>query len=191
MSNEPAYVITDSDMDSGAGPTVASGSTTGAVAPRVTNVRHVDGVAPTALVTRIESSRSFAPDAVVAAIAGVAFLVVGLIAMTRAGFKGPLDVPVVKVVGFTHTAILGIVEAVIGACLLIAGASRSRGATIFFGTILAIGAFVGAVQTKYFVKALALQKNFAWLVCIVGVVVVLTALVLPRLRTRSTTVIAN
>jgi hypothetical protein len=67
MSNEPDYVTTDSDMDNRAGPTVASGYTTGAVAPRVTNVRHVDGVAPTALVTRIDSSRSFAPDAVVAA----------------------------------------------------------------------------------------------------------------------------
>lgn len=191
MSNAPDHVTNDSYTSDGAGPIVASAYPTGDVAPCVTNVRHVDGVAPTPLVTRTDSSRSLAPDAVVAAIAGVTFLVIGLIAVTRAGFKGPLDVPVVKVVGFTHTAILGIVEAVIGACLLIAGASRSRGVAMFFGTILAVGAFVGAVQTKSFVKALALQKNFAWLVCIVGAAVVLTALVLPRLRTRSTTVVAN
>jgi uncharacterized membrane protein YeaQ/YmgE (transglycosylase-associated protein family) len=191
MSNEPDHLTNDSYIDDGAGPTVAPVYPTGDVATRVTNVRHVEGVAPThsslgpTPISHLHVTPSWPP------IAGVTFLVVGLMAMIRAGFKGPLDVPVVKVVGFTHTAILGIVEAVIGACLLIAGASRSRGAAMSVGTILAVGAFVGAVQTKSFVKALALQKNSAWLVCIVGAVVVLTALVLPRLRTRSTTVVAN
>lgn len=191
MSNEPEYVRTDSYIDNGAAPVVTSGYAGPAVDPRVTDARYVQPVTPAPLVTRTDSSRSFAPDAVVAAVAGVALLVVGLIAMTRAGFKGPLDVPVVKVLGFTHTAILGIVEAAIGACVLIAGAARSRSAAMFFGTVLAIGAFVGAVQTKAFVKQLALERNFTWLLCIVGVVVVLTALLLPRLRTRSTSVVAN
>ena len=139
VSNEPEYVRIDSYIDNGGAPVVSTGYPTGAVDPRATDVRYVQAVARTPLVTRTDSSRSFAPDAVVAAIAGVALLVVGSIAMTRAGFKGPLDVPVLKVLGFTHTAILGIVEAVIGACLLIAGAARSKGATMFFGTVLRSG----------------------------------------------------
>ncbi|MCU1389502.1 MAG: hypothetical protein JWL72_2840, partial [Ilumatobacteraceae bacterium] len=55
---------------------------------------------------RTSYTRRFAPDAVVAAIAGLFITLIGLLAVTRGGFDGPMDTPVVSVLGFTHTTLL-------------------------------------------------------------------------------------
>ncbi len=97
-----------------------------------------------------------------------------------------MEDPVVEVLGFTHTTTLGLIEIVLGACLLISGASSWRSGALFFGAMLAIGGFVGAVQTESFVTDLALESSFAWLATIAGAVVVaLSALLMPRYLTRS------
>jgi hypothetical protein len=142
-------------------------------------------VAPVAAVQSARVRR-FAPDAVIAAVVGLVLLVVGLLAMVRGGFDGSMEDPVVEVLGFTHTTTLGIVEAVLGAFLLISGASAWRSGAIFFGSILAIGGFIGAVQTESFATSLALESSHAWIACIAGVVVVAAALLLPRYLTRTT-----
>ena len=136
-------------------------------------------------------SRRFAPDAVVAAGVGVVLLLIGLIAITRGGFKGPMETPVVQVLGFGHTTTLGIIEIIFGGSLLIAGATASRAGARFFGSVLAIGAFVGAVQAKSFHKSLALESSFAWLLVLAGALVVFTSLLLPRYLTRSSTVVTS
>src|SRR5436190_13251397 len=119
------------------------------------------------------TGRSYAPDSFIVGLIGLALLVVGLIAMVRAGFDGPMDDPVVKVIGFTHTATLGIIEAAIGLMLLICAALRSRGGAIFFGLVLGVGGIVGAVQTDSFRRSLALQSGLAWIAVVAGAVVVL------------------
>lgn len=93
--------------------------------------------------TTTTSSR-YTPDAVIAAFVGLVLLVVGLIVITRGGFDGPMSEPVVRVFGFTYTTTLGLIEIVIGVCLLLSGATRSRSGELFFGTVLGIAGFVGA-----------------------------------------------
>lgn len=137
---------------------------------------------------RTASASRFAPDAIISAIAGLVILVVGLIAIVRNGFDGPMSDPRLEVVGFTHTTTLGLIEIAIGAALLISGASRSRSGEVFFGALLGIGGFVGAVQAKSFDKSLALESSMAWIAVIVAVVIVLAALLLPRYARRSTTI---
>ena len=147
-------------------------------------------VAPVAAVAggqvRTASASRFAPDAIVAAIAGLVILVVGLIAVVRGGFEGEMSVPVVEVLGFAHTTVLGLIEIAIGAALLISGATRSRSGEIFFGGVLGIAGFVGAVQSESFVESLALESSMAWLAVLTAVVVVLCALLLPRYARTST-----
>jgi hypothetical protein len=127
-------------------------------------------------------------DSVVVGIVGVILLLFGLIAFVRAGTDGPWDQPVVHVAGFTHTAILGIVEMAFGVCLLLSAVSLSRGAATFFGALLAIGGFVGAVQTESFRHSLALESSFAWWMVIAGLVVVIVSAIVPRVFvTRTTT----
>lgn len=138
-------------------------------------------------VQRAYASR-FAPDAIIAALVGLVILVTGLIAIIRGGFDGPMSDPVIKVLGFTHTTTLGLIEIGIGAALLISGATRSRSGEVLFGSALGIAGFVGAVQTKSFDTSLALKSSMAWLAVLAGVVVVLAALMLPRFARRSTTI---
>ncbi|HEX3087554.1 MAG TPA: hypothetical protein VHQ23_02800 [Ilumatobacteraceae bacterium] len=136
-------------------------------------------VASAGQVQRAYSSR-FAPDAIIAAIVGLVLLVVGLIAIVRNGFDGPMSDPRLEVMGFTHTTTLGLIEIVLGGALLISGATSSRSGAIFFGALLGIGGFVGAVQTESFDKSLALESSMAWLAVAAAVVVVLSALLMPR-----------
>lgn len=143
-------------------------------------------VAPAAV--RTVFSRRFAPDAIIAAAFGLILLLIGLLAITRGGFDGPMSDPVVQVLGFSHTTTLGLIEIAAGAFLLIAGATTSRSGAIFMSSVLGIGAFVGALQTKSFEKSLALESSFAWLVVLGSIAVLLSALLLPRYITRTRTV---
>ena len=143
--------------------------------------------APVAAV-RTTSFRRFAPDAIIAAVVGLVVMVVGLLAIVRGGFDGPMETPVVEVLGFTHTTTLGLIEAVLGGLLLICGVSSWRSGALFFGSVMAIGGFIGAVQTESFATSLALESAMAWLVTIGGVIVVASALLLPRYVSRTTDV---
>lgn len=134
---------------------------------------------------RTASASEYAPDAVVAAVVGLVLLLVGLIAVVRAGISGPMSDPVVSVLGFTHTATLGFIEVAIGLALLASGASRSRSGAVFFGLVLGVAGFVGAVQTSSFRKSLALESSMAWLCVVAAVVVTAAALVMPRFIRRS------
>jgi len=145
-------------------------------------------VAAPATAVRTSSFRRFAPDAVIAAAVGLAVMIVGLLAIVRGGFDGPMEDPVVEVLGFTHTTTLGLIEVVLGGLLLICGASAWRSGALFFGSIMAIAGFIGAVQTESFVTSLALESGLAWLIMIGGVAVVASALLIPRYVSRSTDV---
>jgi len=132
------------------------------------------------------SQQRYAVDSVIVGVVGLALTIVGLLAITRAGVHGPMDDPVVKVIGFTHTATLGLIEAGIGVVLLICAASTSRAASIFFGLVLGVGALIGALQTDSFDRSLALESGFAWLAVIAAIVVVMASFLVPRVVTRST-----
>jgi hypothetical protein len=171
-------------MSTPEGPYVRRSETTEVVAPQPL-------AAPEAAAAQRVTTRSavrFAPDAVLSALAGLALLLVGLIAATRAGLDSPLSDPVVSVVGFTHTATLGLIEVAFGLSLLLSGAMRSRTGEIFVASVLGVAAFVAAVQTSSFAGSLAIESSFAWWVVLASVVVVLAALVLPRSARESTTV---
>ena len=144
--------------------------------------------APQAAVRRSVATsygRRYAFDSVIVGLIGLAYLIVGLVAMTRAGFDGSMREPVVSVVGFTHTATLGMIEAGIGLALLLCAATMTRGGSVFFGLLLGVAGVVGAVQTDSFVGSLALESGFAWLAVFAAVIVVLVSLLIPRMVTRT------
>jgi len=133
------------------------------------------------------SQQRFAVDSFIVGVVGLALTIVGLLAITRAGVHGPMNAPVVKVLGFTHTATLGFIETGIGLVLLICAASTSRSASIFFGLVLGVGALIGALQTDSFKRSLALEAGLAWIAVIAAIVVVVASFLVPRVITRSTT----
>ena len=133
------------------------------------------------------TARRWAFDSAVCGAVGIVFAVVGLIAVTRGGFDGSLSDPIVDVVGFQHTTLLGLIEIGVGAVLLLAAAVASRGAAVFFGVLLGIGSFVGAIESDRFADRLGLESNFAWISFVLALVVVLAALLVPRITSQTTT----
>lgn len=137
---------------------------------------------------RTTSQSRFAPDAMVTGAIGLVLLLFGLIAIIRCGVGGAISEPVVQLFGFNHTAILGFIEAGIGLCLLASAGSAWRGGEFFFGAVLGIGGFVGAVQVDSFESSLALETSMGWLAAIAGIVIVVAASLLPRYGMHSTSV---
>ena len=129
--------------------------------------------------------RRYAVDSLVVGLAGLALTLMGVVAATRAGFDGPWRDPVVQVLGFDHTAGLGLIEAAVGICLLLCAVTTSRGGSIFVGLILGIAAFVAAVQTESFDDSLAIESSMAWLLVVIAAVVVAASLLIPRMWTSS------
>jgi hypothetical protein len=129
--------------------------------------------------------RRYAFDSFVVGLVGLALTIVGLVAVTRAGFDGPMNDPVVDVLGFSHTVTLGLIEAGLGIVLLICAVTTSRPGALFFGLVMGIGAFVAAVQPGSFDESLAIESSFAWLLVVAAAVVVLVSLLVPRIITRT------
>jgi hypothetical protein len=172
-----------------AGPTVVQAVAEPAVVEHEHQHVVVERPAPVAHQRVATSYRQrFSFDSVLVGIIGLALTIIGLVAVTRAGVDGPMSDPVVKVLGFTHTATLGAIETAFGVCLLLCAAMTARGGAAFFGVLLGIGAIVGAVQTASFRHSLALESGFAWLVAVAAAVVVLVSLLLPRMSTHTTRV---
>jgi len=171
-------------MNSADGPSqVRSESTVPAAAAPIS-----PAAAPLHTVSASHTSR-LEPDAYVAGLVGLALVLLGLIAAIRGGFSGPLSLPVVKVLGLTHTTTLGLIEVALGLVLMIAAGTRSRSGELFGGLLLGIGGFVGLVQHRSFVRTLALENSLAWAALLGGGVVILVALLLPRFSRQSSSVV--
>jgi len=140
---------------------------------------------------RTTTRSRFAPDSIITGLIGLVMLVVGLVAVTRGGFDGPMSEPVVRAFGFTYTTTLGLIEIGIGLCLLLSATARSRSGELFFGAVLGIAGLVGAVQTESFQRSLALESGMGWIALAAGSIVVVSALLMPRYDKNSTTITQN
>jgi hypothetical protein len=159
-----------------------------ATAPPVATIRDPEAADTTlyderAVVTDTRTSRRFSPASIIGAIAGLALVVIGVVALTRAGTAAPLDRPVVSVAGFDHTAVLGIVEIVAGGLMLLAAASRSRGALFLISLIVCGAAVAAAIEPSIGGDTTAIESSFAVIVAVGAGIVALLAAMLPNVST--------
>jgi hypothetical protein len=127
-----------------------------------------------------------APGQIVSAVAGVGFIVVGVIAVARAGLDTPLSTPVVTVMGYTHTAWLGLIEMAVGLLLLLAGLDPiARAASAVMGVLLVISGVLIQAIPEDLPSQLALDEDMGMPLVIVGLIVALAAVLLPAWRGRS------
>ena len=148
------------------------------------------GAAMPATSHQVSSFARITPARILTAAGGGVLLVIGLIALAKAGLSSPLDQPVVDVAGMTHTALLGIIGAAFGLVLLTSAVlgtdPGSRSSSIFFGALLGIGGVV-AIATPESFKSLALESSYGWMSLIIGAIVVLANLLLPTITARKVT----
>ena len=125
----------------------------------------------------------FAPGQIVSLAAGLGFLIVGIVALLRAGIGDDLSTPVVEVLGFTHTAWLGLAEIGVGLFLIAAGADyRGRAVSVFIGAALVVAGVVIASAADELPTELGIEEGMGVPLAIVGGIVALSALVLPAFR---------
>jgi hypothetical protein len=134
---------------------------------------------------RRERTWAFAPGQVVSFAVGVAAVAVGVLALVRAGVDGSLDTPTVGVLGYSHTAWLGVAEIAVGAVLMLAGTGpRGRPLSILIGAAAVVTGVVIIAEPDRTPTQLGLEKNFGWPMIAAGALVALAAIALPVWRSR-------
>jgi hypothetical protein len=132
-----------------------------------------------------ERTWAFAPGQVVSFAVGVAAVAVGVLALVRAGVDGSLDTPTVGVLGYRHTAWLGLAEVAVGAVLVLAGTGpRGRPLSILIGAAAVVTGVVIIAEPDRTPTQLGLEKNFGWPMIGAGALVALAAIALPVWRHR-------
>lgn len=131
--------------------------------------------------TRTVATRRFDPASALAVIVAIALGVVGAVALARAGLDGPLDDPVIEVAGFSHTALLGLIELGMAVILLAVGLSRDRGALLFTSILFGAAALVAAIEPSVGGDALAIETPWAVVMVIAFAAIALAAAVVPAM----------
>ena len=124
----------------------------------------------------------WSPAQIVSLVIGVAFVIVGGIALARTGFNfNNLSGNKQDVLGMPHTAILALAELVVGLALVAAGAvpGAARGTMILFGIILVGVGVVAIAQPSTFDNSLGANAGSGWFLVITGAVLLLAAMVSP------------
>jgi peptidoglycan/LPS O-acetylase OafA/YrhL len=114
--------------------------------------------------------------------------VIGLIAVAKGGLSGPITDPVVDVAGFSHTPLLGLIEAGVGLVLLACALWGSRASGVFMGTVIAVAGVVVAATPSSFADTLATEASYGWFLVVLGAVVAVACLAIPDRRSSRTVV---
>ena len=136
-----------------------------------------------------ERSWSFAPGQLVSLVAGSALVAVGAVALVRAGLGEPLDAPIVEVLGYQHTAWLGLAEIGLGALLMLAGTGPwGRWLSVLLGATAVVAGVVVLAEAGALPDELAAERDFGWPLVGLGAVVAVAAMALPVWRSTYTNV---
>ena len=149
-------------------------------------VAHDDATTPTLV---RERTWTFAPGQLVSMVVGGALVVLGTLALLRAGISEPLADPVVQVMGLDHTAWLGIGELALGLLLMLVGAGAwGRPLSILLGAAMIVAGVLVLAESGAMPDELALERDFGWLLIPLGALVALAAMALPVWRNTHTNV---
>jgi hypothetical protein len=132
-----------------------------------------------------ERTWTFAPGQLISLVVGVGLVALGLVAMIRAGIDGSFATPTVEVLGFTHTAWLGLAEVGTGVLLILAGTGAwGRAVSVIVGAAMIICGVLIGMETASMPEELAVEEDFGWMLVLLGALVSLAAMVLPVWRSR-------
>jgi hypothetical protein len=131
-----------------------------------------------------ERVTTFAPGQLVSLAVGIFAIVVGLIAVIRAGLDGSLADPTVSVLGWDHTAWTGLIEMGAGLLLVVAGlGAAGRPLSVLIGVAAVVAGVLVLAEFESMPDELALERDFGWPVAVLGGIVALAALIVPVWRT--------
>ncbi len=129
----------------------------------------------TTMLRRGGDNRWKALTAAVGVIGGAALIVLGTVAIARADLKGSFNLPIVEVAGWPHSPLLGILEIIAGAALVVVSLS-SIGELLVSAVIAGFGA-LALIEPEILDDRLTIDSTYAWLLVALGGVGLLAALV--------------
>jgi hypothetical protein len=143
---------------------------------------------PWAMEEHTTTERGQSPGQILILLAGAASLALGIVAVARTGLDGSLSQPVDTVLGWNHTALLGLFEIGAGVLMILGGL---RAGFRWFAGLVGLAAIAGGIlilgQLQWTVDRLGAERNFGWVAIAIGAAAVVGAAI-PRMRRRSTTV---
>lgn len=130
--------------------------------------------------------RRWALDAsdVISLLAGLLFVVMGLLALVDLGFADFPSEATADVFGIAQTQLVGIVSIVLGLLLIAGSGSIGRSTMIFAGAITLVVGIVVVAAHDQLDATLATEKAYGWLAILVGIVVLVAAIAIPTEATR-------
>lgn len=136
-----------------------------------------------------ERSWTFAPGQLVSMVVGGALVIVGTLALLRAGISEPLAEPVVQVLGLDHTAWLGLAELGVGLLLMLVGSGAwGRPFSVLLGAAMVVAGVLVVAESGAMPDELGLERGFGWLLIPLGALVAVAAMALPVWRNTHTNV---
>ena len=129
-------------------------------------------------------SRVWSPAQILVLAAGVVAIVFGAAAVVNGGLSGPVTEPVVKVFGFNHTPLLGLIELGTGALLMLSAIAGSRSSSALLAVLLVVGGVLVVAELDWIMINLTDQSEFGWVPIVAGGACLLALVVLPELRSR-------
>jgi hypothetical protein len=154
------------------------------MATHVRRVVDAEDVVDDAEVSHRSVSRApWSPAQIVSMVIGAIFIILGGIALAKTGMNfSDVSAKHATVAGMDHTAILGLIELVIGLFLIGAGAmpGAARGSMIFFGVLLlGMGIITAAAGDSTTGMHKWLGDGGGWFFAICGVILLVTAMAAP------------
>jgi hypothetical protein len=138
--------------------------------------------------TRVASSRFvFSPGQIIAGILGVVVAIIGIIAVSRGGIDGTLNVPVVSVAGTDQSAMLGLAEFAAGLLLVLGAMSyAARGLIAFVGVVMVIGGVVLGSASAEILHDVGTSQGTGWALMVGGIIAIVAASLGVIIRSRRT-----
>lgn len=118
---------------------------------------------------------------VLATAAGVALIVIGVLALVRTGINSTWYDPVENVAGLSHTPLLGAIEVGVGALLVLAGLAGARMLAAFIALVAGGAALIVAIEPSLADRELAIDRGWATALAIGGLALALV-LIMSRER---------
>lgn len=158
---------------------------------RVVRTVDDDYVEDDVAVSRSVARPPWSPAQIVAFVAGLFLVVLGGVALARAGLNfGDLEANRVEVLGLGHTALTGLIELVLGLVLLGAAAmpGAERGTMVFVGVLLLGFGIIVAIEPSAFAEPLGTTSANGWFWAILGAILLVASMVAPIIYGRDTVV---
>ena len=136
--------------------------------------------------TRVSSSRFvFSPGQIVAGVLGIIVAIIGIIAISRGGIDGSLNVPVVNVAGTDQSAMLGLAEFAAGLLLILGAMSYgARGLIAFVGVVMVIGGVVLGAAGTTILNDVGTSQGTGWALMVGGIIALVAVSLGSIVRTR-------